>query len=156
MTDDAEGPSDIPADVAAELADLEKLSAESHRLWGRPIRWLAVAIVASVLIDVGTVLLGSGQWMLRDLAMVVGLGAMAGAALYGSEMMFRTLKERDADVIEGLRQRALVAEALEGIKPLLVAMREAHSQGKALVIPPFGPDGEPNSPYAANGEPTVH
>jgi hypothetical protein len=135
MTDEADR---TDPELVEKLADLEK-SQQQHQRWGRrTVLAGSAALGILVLLDLGLVFLGGGKWLLRDVIMVVGLGALGMSAWYGNHVMLGAVMRRDADLLDELRNRARMATMIEGMVPLLRAINEAHSRGAALVVPPPG------------------
>jgi hypothetical protein len=144
--------------IDPELVELLDGLAKGQKRYQRLMRWNAIMLTAGIalitLLDLAMVWAGGGRWVIRDALQVSGLGVLGLVACWGLLSSSKMIVTRDAELLERMRQCGQLATTLEEVTPLLHAIRDAHARGAALVIPPHGPDGEPNSPFATDH--TVH
>jgi hypothetical protein len=147
---------DLDPEIVEALAQLEATQNRAHRVLRRPIIVLTSGIGALTLAHLLATWVGRGPWVVRDMLQIVGLGFLGLVACWGQVVLYRMLVQRDGEVLESHRQKARMAAAIDDLRPLMAAIRDAHSRGIALVIPPLDPEGRPNSPFAKTDDRTVH
>lgn len=144
MTDDLD-------DVEAALASLQTTQQRSHRVYRRTALLSLCALATLAGLDSALVVIGSGQWMARDLVMVGGLTVLGMVGYLGAAGAYRVVVARDAEIVAQFRKQIAMAQTLDGMKPLIEAIENASAQGVGLLIPP----GE-LPPLPGDDTPTVH
>lgn len=141
---------DEPDDIEASLDSLEATQKRGHRTLRRVIlislgALLALAALNATLVTVG----GPDRWLMRNFGAIFGLTLLGTMGYVHTAHLYRMVVRLDAELMEAFRRQGQMAEALEGVRPLLRAIEDARAKGVGLLIPP----GE--LPPAA-GPPTVH
>lgn len=132
---------DLPDDIEASLTQLGEKQAESHRAFRRVTLLAAGAFLLLALLDAILVLIGAirglhDPWVYRNLITIGGLTGLGLMGHMGAARAFQVVVQRDAEVLEGLRKQAMMAAALDEMRPLMAAIEEARIKGVPLLIPP--------------------
>jgi hypothetical protein len=122
------------------LAALLDSLAVKQKRYQRQMRWniltLTVGIGVITLGYLALVALGGGRWVFRDGLADGSLGTLGLLACWGQVILYQALVTRDRELLERMRETGQMATAVDAVRPLLAAIREARAKGMPLLIPP--------------------
>jgi hypothetical protein len=135
-------------DVEASLTHLAETLERGQRALRRMIMVGAGGLLSLGLLDAlfaGT--RPGDHFRLVNLVIIGGLTVMGLLGFSGATQTYRIIVKTDEELLKQMRQNADLVGELNGVRPLLAAIEEAHSHGQPLlVMPPDADEGQPAPP----------
>lgn len=146
---------DLPDSTEELLASVEAKQKASHRVFRRVTITSMGTLLLIAALDTLFVVLGGGAWFWRDLVAIGGLTVLGMLGYLGAARAYQVVVQRDAELLEHMRNEARLAVAVDDMRPLMAAIEDARQKGVPLLIPP-GSVGGSYSFGATPDKPTVH